>query len=197
MYSENHDPAAYCKSYINYLTELLQGLDFEAIASFIDEILKTRDHGSKILFIGNGGSAATASHFANDISIGTREYERPFKAMSLSDNIAILTAISNDDGYEEVFKKQLQVHLDKRDIVVAISASGNSENLVRAIQYAKEKGNKTIGLLGFDGGKLKELCDQFILIPTAQGEYGPVEDIHMILDHMIGSYLFQYIQTKK
>lgn len=87
--------------------------------------------------------------------------------------------------------------MEEGDIVVAISASGNSKNLIKAIEFAKSRGNKTIGLLGFDGGKLLELCDNSILVTTEKGEYGPVEDVHMILDHMIGNYLYQFVHSKR
>jgi len=195
IFSENRSASSFCKSYVTYLGSLLQTLDFDAIESFVNDILKAREEGKRIIFLGNGGSAATASHFANDIGIGTREYDKPFKAMSFTDNNAIITALGNDNGYEEIFKKQLQVYMENGDIVVVISASGNSENLVRAVDYAKSKGNKTVGLLGFDGGKLKEMCDSSIVVTTAKGEYGPVEDVHMVLDHMIGNYLYQLIRS--
>ena len=150
----------------------------------------SRERGAHIFFIGNGGSAATASHFANDISIGTRvsHTDKPFKAMSLTDNMAVITAVGNDDGYEHIFTKQLQNFAKTGDVLVAISASGNSPNIIHTVEYAKTKGLKVIGLTGFDGGKLRELSDIRIHVQTRKGEYGPVEDVHMFVDHLIGTY---------
>jgi D-sedoheptulose 7-phosphate isomerase len=151
--------------------------------------LETRRNRNTIFFIGNGGSAATASHFANDLQIGTRSPDLPFKAISLSDNQAIITAVGNDFGYEEIFSKQLEALMEKGDLLVAISASGNSPNIVKGCLVAKQKSCLVVGLTGFDGGQLKKLSNLNIHIPSQKGEYGPVEDLHMIVNHLIGSYL--------
>lgn len=189
----NGDVAVYTKLYGEYLSSLLEALDKEAVAKFVAMIIEAREHGSKIIFLGNGGSAATASHFANDIGIGTRLYKRPFKAISLTDNNAVMTAIGNDDGYENLFVRQMHVNFEPGDLVVGISASGNSENVLRALDYANENGGKTVAILGFDGGKCLDRVDHAILIRTSKGEFGPVEDMHMILDHMIGNYLMRAV----
>lgn len=195
MFSANKNPAAFAKEYSLYLGSILAKLDYNEIGKMIETILDARDRGAHIFFIGNGGSAATASHFANDISIGTRVTEKPFKAMALTDNVAILTAVGNDDGYEYVFTKQLQNFANPGDVLVAISASGNSPNIIHTVNYAKEKGLKVIGLSGFDGGKLRELSDIRIHVQTAKGEYGPVEDVHMFIDHLIGSYFNRAVKA--
>ena len=111
--------------------------------------------------------------------------------MSLTDNTSVITAIGNDFGYEQIFVKQLEAVFKKDDLLVAISASGNSPNILRAVEYVKANRGVTIGLTGFDGGKLKKLLDHVIHVPTEKGEFGPVEDVHMILDHVIGTYLMQ------
>ena len=141
--------------------------------------------------MGNGGSAATASHFANDIAIGSKSWSKPFRALSLVDNIPTLTAIANDDGYEEIFVQQLKVQMVPGDVVVAISASGNSPNVVRAIEYANANGAFTVGVTGFDGGKLRDISRIGVHIPTTKGDYGHVEDVHMILNHLISAYLMR------
>ena len=151
--------------------------------------MAARERGSRVFFIGNGGSAATASHFANDLAIGTRTLEKPFRVISLTDNVAVMTAIGNDYGYEQIFLQQLKTVMDPHDVVVAISASGNSPNLLTAIEWANAHGAITIGLTGFDGGRLASLAQQRVHIPSNKGEYGPVEDAHMILDHIVGNYL--------
>lgn len=188
IFSTNRKPADFAKEYSVYLATILGRLDYNEIGKMIETILDARERGAYIFFIGNGGSAATASHFANDISIGTRVTEKPFKAMALTDNVAIMTAVGNDDGYEYIFTKQLQNFAKDGDVLVAISASGNSPNIIHTVEYAKKKGLKIIGLSGFDGGKLRELSDIKIHVQTAKGEYGPVEDVHMFIDHLIGSY---------
>ena len=103
------DPAAFAGRYLEYLCKVLKEIDVKAIGRFVATLLDARSRGATVFFIGNGGSAATASHFANDLAIGTNDYEKPFRALSLTDNLAILTAVGNDFGYEEIFVRQLQV----------------------------------------------------------------------------------------
>lgn len=184
------DPGAYAGAYLDYLASCFAALDRDALARFVELLLAARESGHAVFFIGNGGSAATASHFANDISIGTRTGDdKPFRAVSLTDNVAVMTALANDEGYDRMFVDQLKVHMRDGDSLVAISASGNSPNVIAAVEYAKTCGATVVGLTGFDGGRLKELSDISLHVPTAQGEYGPVEDVHMIFDHLVGSYL--------
>lgn len=192
IFSETNSPADFTKNYFSYLSEIFAKIDYSAVEQMINIILDARETGKTVYFIGNGGSAATASHFANDLAIGPRTKGKPFKVMSLTDNNAIMTAIANDFGYEELFTKQLEAYLNSDDVVIAISASGNSPNVVKAIEYANSKGCMTIGLTGFSGGKLKEVSKLSLHVPTEKGEYGPVEDLHMIFDHIIGNYIAQY-----
>ncbi len=126
--------------YISYLIGLLKTLDSDIIAEMIDVIEGAGERGSTIYFIGNGGSAATATHYANDISIGTRaEGKKLFKAISLTDNLAAITALANDEGYETVFVKQLEPVLTENDVVIALSVSGSSDNVLHALNYAGKK----------------------------------------------------------
>jgi D-sedoheptulose 7-phosphate isomerase len=189
------DPIAFAGSYLDYLTNVLKAIDTREIGQFIETLLDARERGATIYFIGNGGSAATASHFANDIAIGTNSYEKPFRAVSLTDNNAIITAVGNDFGYEEIFVRQLRVLGRAGDVVVAISASGNSPNLIRTFNHAKAVGIKTVAITAFDGGKMKQIADECVHVPTALKEYGPAEDAHMVLDHLVGAYLMRIIQT--
>ena len=192
IFSESSSPSEFTSSYFNHLSEVLKKIDVTKVEKMINIILEARESAKMIYFIGNGGSAATASHFANDLSVGPRTTGKPFRVMSLTDNNAIMTAIANDFGYDELFTKQLENYLNEGDIVVAISASGNSPNVVKAIEYANSKNCMTIGLTGFDGGKLKEVSKLNLHVPSEKGEYGPVEDVHMIFDHVIGNYITQY-----
>jgi len=195
IFENNASIESYSIAYFKYLSSVITKISEDEIAAFVQVLLSARKNGKTIYFIGNGGSAATASHFANDISIGTRSWGKPFRVVSLCDNQAVITAIANDYGYEFVFYQQLKVLLQEGDVVVAISASGNSPNLISAIELAKKKDAVTVGLTSFDGGELRKVTDISVHIPTEKGEYGPAEDGHMILDHLISSYLMRFIKN--
>lgn len=188
----------YAKRYVSYLSELLRNLDFKAIDKVIEVFQNARANGKTIFFVGNGGSAATCSHFAEDLALGTfLAGKKPFKAVSLTDNVAYITALGNDEGYENVFVGQMRILFEEEDLLVGISASGNSPNVIKAIEYANSHGGISIGLLGFDGGKMRDICHHCVHIKTMKGEYGPVEDIHLILGHLISTYLkFQITEEK-
>jgi D-sedoheptulose 7-phosphate isomerase len=192
------DAAGYARAYLDYVGKLTRQLDSKSIGAMIALLEDARARGATVFFIGNGGSAATASHFANDIAIGTRTGDaKPFRAMALTDNVAVLTALANDNGFESIFVDQLRVHLRDGDALVAISASGNSPNVIAAVEYARSRGAKIVGLTGFDGGKLRALSDIAIHAQTAKGEYGPVEDLHMVVDHLVGSYLAARVRRER
>ncbi len=192
----NKDIKKFSESYFNHLNEIFKKIDFSSIEIFSRELINARDRSSNIFFIGNGGSAATASHFANDIAIGTKSSNNPFKAYSLTDNQAIITAIANDYGYEYIFRNQLQIYAQEGDLLIAISASGNSKNLVQAIDFCKSNKIKSLSLTSFDGGILKKISNFNIHVPTDIGEYGPAEDLHMILAGLVGSYLIRYVKSE-
>lgn len=196
IFTEEAAPARFARGYLNYLTTVLSQLDENEIATFIETLIDARERGARIFFIGNGGSAATASHFANDIAIGCRSWERPFRAMSLTDNVAVMTAIANDYGYEHIFTLQLKTAMHPGDVVVAISASGNSPNVVQAVEWANEQGATTVALTGFDGGMLRAAATMAVHVPTMKGEYGPVEDVHMIIDHLVGGFLMNHCRVQ-
>ena len=197
IFSQSKSADVFATGYLNYLNRVLSGFNVEEISAFVKILLEARERNAQIFFIGNGGSAATASHFANDLSIGTRSLKKPFRALSLTDNQAILTAISNDDGYEKIFVMQLQALMKKEDVVVAISASGNSKNLIKALEYASSHGVVTVGITSFDGGQLSQIAKLRVHVPANKGEYGPAEDAHMVLNHLIGSYLTRLVANEK
>jgi D-sedoheptulose 7-phosphate isomerase len=179
-------------NYLDRLTKLIQNVDTNSIVSIIEALELTLKKKSKIYVLGNGGSAATASHMVNDLGAGLRRRKIiNYEIISLSDNTPVVTAIANDIGYENIFYMQLEGILNKDDVVLAISCSGNSSNITKAIEYAKEIGSCVIGVTGFDGGILKKLSDINFHVDAPSGEYGLVEDLHMILDHMIYSYYIQ------
>jgi D-sedoheptulose 7-phosphate isomerase len=190
LFTESDSLADYAGRYAAYIADLLEGLDYSAIERVGRLLEDARYHGRTIFLVGNGGSAATASHAACDLSLGPRLFGgKAYRAISLADNSALITAAGNDVGYDAVFSEQLKTLLRPGDVVVAISASGNSPNVVRAVEYANQAGAVTIGLTGFDGGRLRQIAGEQIHIPTPRGDYGPVEDLHLVLNHLITSYL--------
>ena len=188
-------PKEFSQNYLTYLKTLIDDLSVENISSFIQLILETRESNKTIYFIGNGGSASTASHFVNDISLGSRQFEKPFRAQSLCDNQAVITAIGNDDGFENIFLQQLQTQAKRNDVLVSISASGNSPNIIKAVNWAKKNELTTVGLTAFDGGKLLNLVDLNIHVPSKIGEYGPAEDLHMVICGLVGSFFRAYFKN--
>lgn len=191
----DNNPKAFWKNYIEYLGKILKKIDPDEVNFFTKSLIDARESKNTIFVIGNGGSASTASHFANDLSIGTREEKKPLKVISLTDNLSIITAISNDYGYNEVFVKQLRVLASPEDVLIAISASGNSPNLLRAFEYANTAGIKTLYMTAFDGGKLRKIGQGGIHVPTAKGDYGPAEDAHLIINHFLNAYLVHFLHA--
>jgi len=186
------DIKEFSKNYFGQIKELINQLNLEKIQKITEVIYNTFKNDKQIFIIGNGGSASTASHFACDLGKGTLknfddDQEKRFKVISLTDNVATMMAFGNDLCFEDIFVQQLKNLVNSGDVVIGISASGNSANVVKGIEYAKRRGAKTIGFLGFKtGGKLHDLVDYEI---TVQDEhYGRSEDIHMIIVHLITNY---------
>ncbi|WP_027388953.1 D-sedoheptulose-7-phosphate isomerase [Chrysiogenes arsenatis] len=185
----------FIKTYFSRLADVLSALDTTTVARIIQVFEQAHTKQATIYFAGNGGSASTASHFANDLGVGLKLRSiRSFHVQSLADNPAVTTSIANDVGYDNIFYVQLLDILRPDDVLVAISASGNSPNIIKAAEYTKNIGATLIGCTGFDGGKLKDLADISFHIQSEKGEYGLVEDVHMILDHAIYSY---YLSLKE
>lgn len=185
----------FTKRYRDKLIELLQNIDIDAVTDIIKLLDENR---GRIYIIGNGGSAATASHMVNDLGAGLRRRGiRSFDVESLSDNTSVCSALANDIGYENIFYMQLKNRLKKDDILIAVSCSGNSQNILKAARYANKKNAKVVGVTGFDGGELKKMSDINFHVATAKEEYGLVEDMHMILNHIIYSYYITQTGKKK
>lgn len=181
----------------NYKNELLQALDLidlDKVNQAIKWFREARDSGRTIFLCGNGGSAATASHFACDIVKGASyKHPRRFRLMALTDNLPTLSAYSNDVSYDVVFAEQLKNFAQREDVVMAISGSGNSPNVLRAIEYANSAGCKTIALTGRDGGKLGPRAQ--LNIQVSVPHMGRIEDAHMVICHMIGYYFMESAQA--
>lgn len=170
--------------YLSELIETMQSLPLAAIGELIDLLHEARLQGRQVFLFGNGGSAATASHFACDLAKNTIAAGLPnFKALSLTDNVALLTAWANDTAYDNLFCGQLECLLRPGDIVIGISGSGNSANVLNAMEMARRLGARTIGLIGFVGGHLKDLVDLAIVVPSQRMEQ--IEDLHLVLEHLI------------
>jgi D-sedoheptulose 7-phosphate isomerase len=170
--------------YLEDLKKTIDGLPRDRIQRVIDILHEARLNKQQVFVMGNGGSASTASHFVCDLAKNTRARSVPnFKVIGLTDNMPIFSALANDDGYENVFADQLASYMQPGDVVIGISTSGNSENVLRAIQLAHSISAKTIGLTGFDSGKLGALVDVNLHVPSDCIEH--VEDIHLVLEHLI------------
>ena len=178
--------------YLREFEEVLRRVDIAAIDRVVEHLRTARDADGTVYVAGNGGSAATASHWANDLGKATKASSRAFmRVMCMSDNVAWLTALANDEGYERAFSGQLENFAGTGDVFVALSASGNSQNLVEAVKLAHERDVVTVALLGFDGGRLKGMVDEFLWLPTEPGQYGLVESAHSVLCDVLTTCLMR------
>ena len=178
------------KAYINKEIDVLKSLDVSTINQVMTAIVDAYKIDASIFIFGNGGSAATASHFQNDFNKGLSEnLDKKFNFVCLNDNVPTVMAIANDSGYEFVFEYQLKNKLKQNDLVIGISGSGNSENVLRAVEYANKQGVKTIGITGYDGGKLAKMVDISFNVPVDDMQI--TEDVHMVLDHLMMSVLMR------
>jgi D-sedoheptulose 7-phosphate isomerase len=174
--------------YLEEVQYTLGALPLERVRDVIDVLLSANYVGSTVFTLGNGGSAATASHFACDLAKGTITPGRPrFRVMALTDNVPLMTAWSNDVAYDDVFADQLSGLIGRGDVVVAFSGSGNSPNVLRAVELARRMGGITIGFSGFAGGRLSTLVDVAVVVPCDCMEQ--IEDVHLTLCHLICTVL--------
>jgi D-sedoheptulose 7-phosphate isomerase len=178
--------------YLGEIEAAVKQIDRDAVRAVVDALFACWLRGGTTYLVGNGGSASTASHMMNDLTKCTIVEGRPrFRALALTDNVPVMTAFANDQSYDDIFVEPLRAHLDGRDVVVALSGSGNSPNVLRAIAFAKEQGALTVGLCGDTGGRLAALADIAVLVPAAR--IGQQEDGHLILNHTISLALYDRI----
>ena len=178
------DYTADIREYIQKEINTLQNLDVGALNAAIGAIVEAWSKDATIYTMGNGGSAATASHMVCDFNKGvSSEVERKFRFQCLNDNTPLVMAIANDISYDEVFSYQLKDVLEKNDLIIAISGSGNSKNIVKAVEYAREVGAKVIGITGYSGGKLMDMADYKMHV--AVDDMQIAEGLHMVFDHMM------------
>ena len=171
------------KAYLDREIEVIRALDLESINTVMNVLEEAKTQHKTTYICGNGGRAATASHFVCDFNKGLNDEASQFKFQCLSDNTPIMMAISNDIGYEEVFRYQIKGRIEKGDILFGISGSGNSINVINAMLHAKSVGAKTIALVGYDGGKMKKIADYTIHVNINDMQIS--EDVHMIMDHLM------------
>lgn len=176
--------------YLAELKKVLETISLERFEEMVNIILEAYEGEHTIFIMGNGGSGATASHFACDINKGTcLDLKKRFKVICLNDNVPTMLAYANDISFEDMFVEQLKNFLKSNDLVIGISASGNSKNVLKAIKYANKKGARTIGLTGFDGGKLANLAKLSLVIKI--NDMQKVEDTHLIINHMIMQIVYK------
>lgn len=180
----------FSREYLEGLKKCIDSLLLEEVAGVIRCLDEAYQEGKQVFIIGNGGSAATASHMACDLGKvilpEAGDSSPRFRVMALTDNTPWITALANDLGYEYIFSEQLKNLAHKGDLVIAISGSGNSPNILEGIRVAKSLGAKVLGILGFDGGKAEGMADASIIVRSEN--YGHIEDVHMVLDHLVTAY---------
>ena len=178
--------------YLDRLRAAIDGLPRDRLNQLAETLLGAYRNDKQVFTIGNGGSSSTASHLAADLSKNTTGANtRRFRITSLNDNAAIVTAIANDLGYENMFAEQLINLIRPGDVLIAVSASGNSPNIVNAIRYAQQQSAHVAALLGFDGGQAAKLADNAIIVPSS--DFGIVEDLHLAINHILVEYFRDYL----
>jgi D-sedoheptulose 7-phosphate isomerase len=184
----------FSNTYLIELKKVLDSFNHKQFVEIISRILDAYHNQSRIFIMGNGGSGSTASHFACDINKGCcMDLEKKFKVICLNDNMPTMLALANDVSYEAVFVEQLKNFFEPGDLVIGISGSGNSENVLQAIRYAHDNKGRTIGLSGFSGGKLAELVD--VSFVARVDDMQKVEDVHMIVVHMIMQAVYKFLHS--
>ena len=192
------------RSHLTKTIESINSLDESKLTFFVEKIMETIEKKNTIFFAGNGGSASTDSHFVNDLLTAytyEQTAERPFthkkaKVQSLTESTGIVTGLTNDFNFDDIFVNQLRTVSDVGDVLVIITASGNSQNLLNAVSYANENGIFTVAIVGFDGGKVSKTAQLVIHAKTDNGDYGPAEDVHLVINHAVASLIRDKLYRK-
>lgn len=181
---------AFAQEYKDRIRQCLDEIDLGEVERAIALLQQAYDQERQIFIMGNGGSASTASHFATDLGKGAAvDGQRRFRVLSLTDNVPLISAIGNDLGFDQVFVEQLRTLLCPEDVLILISGSGSSPNLLRAVEFAKSRGARSLGILGFGGGQLLPLLDASITLRSRH--YGHVEAVHLVVEHLICNYFMR------
>ena len=180
------------RKYLDEVREVLERIPVDDARRVIDALMLAYSHNTQIFIMGNGGSAATASHFANDLNkAASSDARKRFRAIALTDNVPLLTAWGNDLSYEDIFVEQLKNLYSNGAVVIGISGSGNSPNVLKALRFAKDEGGTTIGFTGYQGGEVKGIVDECIVVPSHSMQQ--IEDVHLVLEHLICTVLREEI----
>lgn len=183
-------------SYLSRLSDVLERMPREPISRLGESLLRAYRNNKQVFTLGNGGSASTASHMAADLAKNTiGPHMRRFRITSLNENAAIMTALANDIGYEFVFSEQLIEVIRPGDLLIAVSASGNSPNVLEAIRHARRESAEVCAVLGFDGGQAAKLADIPVIVPS--DNYGIVEDVHLMINHMLVEYFKEHLEAAR
>ena len=190
LFEESASPAEYVEAYTAHMASLIQTLDAESVAQVMRLVGAAAEQNQTVFLLGNGGSGAVGAHWVNDLGANSVVEGMPgFRVISLTDNPFSVTAVANDASFEEIFEIQLKAGMRPGDLVIAMSVSGNSPNIVRAVEYANDHGATTIGCTGFEGGTLREISRFSVHVPSSKDEYGPVEDMFSVVMHLVTSYI--------
>jgi D-sedoheptulose 7-phosphate isomerase len=186
----------YVESYFDRLRGTIDRIPLERIERIGEILFRAYEHNKQVFVVGNGGSAATASHMACDLGKNTiGPNQRRFRILSLTDNTPLLTALANDVGYDHVFSEQLVNLIRPGDVLIVITGSGRSPNILEAMRYSRDRAATVIALLGFDGGPARDLADELILVPS--DDYGLIEDLHMIFNHVLVGYFRERLEDEE
>lgn len=184
--------------YLEYFNNTLSSLDVSKVEEMVDLVVDAYDNDRTVFIIGNGGSASNASHLANDLVKGTlksMDQTKRLKALALTDNLALMTAYANDEGYQTIFEQQLRTFAKPNDVVIAISGSGNSPNVIKAIEWANANGLHTVGVTGFGGGKLKEIAKTSVHVPL--NDMCTSESVHSVIFHYMAIELQKRLYAER
>ncbi len=186
----------YVESYFERLRGTIDRIPLERVERVGEILFRAYQHNKQVFVVGNGGSAATASHMACDLGKNTiGPNQRRFRIISLTDNTPLLTALANDVGYDHVFSEQLVNLIRPGDVLIVVTGSGRSPNILEAMRYSRERAATVIALLGFDGGPARDLADELILVPS--DDYGLIEDLHMIFNHVLVGYFRERLEDEE
>lgn len=188
--------SAALEAYKSRLVDAVGGLDIRAVTDFVSMLLAVRHRGGSVFIAGNGGSTSTASHYAVDWMLGTGIVDPPLPVIALADNLSGVTATGNDLDFDSIFSRPLSTLGKRGDLLVVVSASGNSPNLLSAATQARSAGISIVAITGFDGGALKKTADHAVHVPTEMGDYGVAEDIHLMIGHMVKEALIEAVRNE-
>ncbi len=185
-----NQPLDYLKSYKEKSLDVMQRISEEEVARLINLLSDAREANRQIFLCGNGGSASTASHFSNDLGKGASwNRDDRFRVLALTDNVSWITALANDTDYSQIFVEQLKNYAIPDDVLIAFSGSGNSPNVVKAVQWANENSVVTVGITGRPGGKLGEMARYPIFVESSH--MGHIEEGHFLIQHLVGYYFME------